>query len=231
MSESEQNLPSVGDVPNPSEGFGIVRNDSEHFGTVPKSAEDFRTVRNASERTENHTLTVREVARVFENAGVARTERSIINWCQPNPQGVARLDAYYDLEERRWFITQESVRRVITEEMARSAKHGELGPKAAERVVEPGAGSQEPNGGGATSDSEPPSERLKQLETEVMDLRILNSGKDFFIEQLRNERGEFIQQLVEGSRRIGELETKLRQLSAPQENSDGNHGSGPEASV
>lgn len=216
---SEPTSPNSGNLPNPSEGFGIVRNDSEHF----------RTVRNASERTENHTLTVREVARVFENARVARTERSIINWCQPNQQGVARLDAYYDLEERRWFITQESVRRVITEEMAKSAKHGELVPKTAERVAEPGAGSRESNGGGATSDSELPSERLKQLETEVMDLRILNSGKDFFIEQLRNERGEFIQQLVEGSRRIGELESELRQLSAPR-GSGGNHGSGHESS-
>ena len=208
-----------------------MRNDSEIFGTVPKSAEDFRTVRNVSERTESHTLTVREVARIFEEAGVARTERSIINWCQPNPQGVARLDAYYDIEERRWFITRESVQRVIAEERAKSAKHGESLPKAAERVAEPG-GLREPNGGGAiTSDTEPPSERLKELEKKVMDLRILNNGKDFFIEQLRNERGEFIQQLVEGSRRIGELETELRQLSAPREGLDGNLGSGSGSSA
>jgi hypothetical protein len=39
---------------------------------------------------------------------------------------------------------------------------------------------------------------------------------DFLIEQLRTERDSFIHQLVEGSRRIGELETELRQLNAPR---------------
>jgi hypothetical protein len=41
-------------------------------------------------------MTVRETARLFETAGVARSERSIVNWCQKNRQGIARLDAYYD---------------------------------------------------------------------------------------------------------------------------------------
>lgn len=48
-------------------------NDAEAFGTVPQTAE----------RKETHTLTVRETARMFEAAGAARTERSIINWGQP----------------------------------------------------------------------------------------------------------------------------------------------------
>jgi hypothetical protein len=38
---------------------------------------------------------VREAARLFEEAGASRTERSIINWCQPNRQGVSRLDAFF----------------------------------------------------------------------------------------------------------------------------------------
>ena len=67
---------------------------------------------------------------------------------------------------------------------------------------------------------EPTSERTNQVEKEVMDLKILNSGKDFLIDQLRNERDGFIQQLVEGSRRIGQLESELRQLSEPRDDSD-----------
>jgi hypothetical protein len=46
-----------------------------------------------AERKENHTLTVRETARMFDSAGAARTERSIINWCQPNRQGITRADS------------------------------------------------------------------------------------------------------------------------------------------
>jgi hypothetical protein len=43
-----------------------------------------------------HSLT----ARVFEGASVARTERSFINWRQPNKMGLARLEEYFDPNER-----------------------------------------------------------------------------------------------------------------------------------
>ena len=58
--------------------------------------------------------------------------------------------------------------------------------------------------------SEPTSDRVRDLEKEVMDLRILEAGKAYWIKQLREERDGFIKQLVAGSRRIGELETELR---------------------
>src|ERR1019366_10750177 len=86
-------------IPKDSASFGKVRNDSEQFGNVPK----------ASELKENHTLTVREASRMFEAASVARTERSIINWCQPNKMGIPRLDCYFDPNERKYFITPQSV--------------------------------------------------------------------------------------------------------------------------
>jgi len=69
----------------------------------------FRTIRKPSEPKEYCTLTVREVARLFEAAGVARTERSITNWCQPNKMGVARLENYFDPNERKYFISPKSV--------------------------------------------------------------------------------------------------------------------------
>src|SRR3954447_22775015 len=103
----------------PSEAFRAIPNDSETFGNVPHSSENFRNVRKGSARRENHTLTVREVARLFEAAGVTRTERSITNWCQPNKTGIARLDAYLDPNERKYFITPESVDAAIQEELAR----------------------------------------------------------------------------------------------------------------
>jgi hypothetical protein len=63
----------------------------------------------------------------------------------------------------------------------------------------------------------------KELEAVVMDLRIANRGKDYFIEELRKERAQFaderkelVSQLVEVNRRVGELEMKLLQLEAPK---------------
>jgi hypothetical protein len=49
-----------------------------------------------------------------------------------------------------------------------------------------------------------------------MDLKITNPGKDMFIEHLKTERGNFLGQLTESSRKIGELETKFLQLDAPE---------------
>ena len=79
------------------------------FRTVPNLSEEFGKVPQAAERHENQILTVRETARLFEAAGVARTERSIINWCQLNRQGIARLDSYFDPNERKYYISPQSV--------------------------------------------------------------------------------------------------------------------------
>ena len=120
MEQNNQN--EAGTVPPLSAEFGNVRNDSESFRTVRNDSESFRNVPKAAERKENHTLTVREAARLFEAAGVARTERSIINWCQPNRTGIARLDAYFDPNERKYYLTPLSVELAIAEEKAKAAK-------------------------------------------------------------------------------------------------------------
>jgi hypothetical protein len=184
-------------VPKASESFGKVRNDSARFGTVPK----------ASERKENHSLTVREAAKMFEAAGVARTERSITNWCWPNRQGVSRLDSYFDPNERKYYITPESVELAIAEEKAKAAKLNEPSeplrniPKGSER---------------ANDASEPDNDRVKELERENLDLKITNRGKDYLIEQMQKERDGFFNQLLTANRKMGELETKLLQVEGPK---------------
>ena len=99
----------AGKAESPSE----VQSDAEEFRKLPNDAEDFGTIPQTAERKENHTMTVRESARLFESAGVARTERSIINWCQPNRQGIARLDSYFDPNERKYYITPQSVEAIF----------------------------------------------------------------------------------------------------------------------
>ena len=183
-------------VPNASESFGKVRNDSARFGNVPKT----------SERKENHTLTVREATRMFEAADVARTERSIVNWCQPNRTGIARLDSYFDPNERKYFITPQSVELAIAEEKARAAKTNE--------PSEP-VGSFRNDSEGLKKGSVSGDEQLKELERENLDLKIANRGKDYLIEQLQKERSGFFDKLLAANRKVGELETKLLQIELP----------------
>lgn len=200
-----------------SEDSGNTRNDSESFRTVPKASESFGKVRNdsaqlgsipqASERKENHSLTVREAAKMFEAAGVARTERSIINWCQPNKMGISRLDCYFDPNERKYYITPQSVELAIAEEKAKATKIN----VPSEPVGNVPKGSE-----GGKGVSEPDDDRIKELERENLDLKITNRGKDFLIERMQKERDGFFAQLLTANRKMSELEMKLIQLEGPK---------------
>jgi len=205
-------------VPNVSEPFGNVPHDSEPFRKLPNDAEAFRSIPKTSERKENHTLTVREAARMFEAAGVARTERSITNWCQPNRTGVARLDAYFDPNERKYYISPQSIELAIAEEKAKAAKINDAepfgkAPQDAEsfRTVR---NHGETNKRSIPNDSE--DRDVKELENEVRDLQITNRAKDIFIEQMQKERNGFFDQLLTANRKMGELEAKLFQLEGPK---------------
>jgi len=186
-----------------SEGFGNVPNSSVGFGNIPQHAEVFRTIRNGAERTDQHTLTVREVARLFEDAGVPRTERSIINWCQPNRQGIARLDAYFDTNERKYFITGQSVHLAIKEEQAKQA----VTTSAPEQEAETPKRAETP----PRHDSES-NDRIKELERQNRDLEIATRAKDYYLERLEKDRDQFGEKLIGMSRYVGELETQLLQL-------------------
>ena len=213
-----------GNVPNTSEPFRTVPNRSDAFGNVPHPAEEFRTVSRRAERRSDHTLTVREVARMFETAGVARTERSIVNWCQPNKTGIARLDSYYDPNERRYYITAESVSLAIQEEQSRAVRGGtELnaasGPDTPPRTAVSG-GRREPSAGELDD-----TEAVRMMRQENLDLKITNRAKDMFIEQLQKEREGFalerqgyVEKLMTFNHRLGTLESQLLQLSAPDGN-------------
>ena len=220
---SPQTAETFRTVPQPSEAFGNVPSDSEPFRTLPNDAEDFRKVRNGSARTENHTLTVRDVAKMFEQAGVPRTERSVVNWSQLNRQGVARLDAFFDENEGRYYITPQSVNRAIEEERARaSANNQPLSapqnpfPKQEQPPV------SEPTRRHGTESSEADTQELADLRRKVMDLEITNRVKEQLLARLNDElirkddeRLGYIERLISDSRRIGELESQLIQIGAP----------------
>ena len=146
---------------------------------------------------------------MFEAAGVARTERSIVNWCQPNRTGIARLDSYFDPNERRYYISPQSVELAIAEEKAKAAKINE--PSETFGSVPQTAAAP----GKARPVLEPDETRVKELERETLDLKIANRGKDYLIEQMQKERTGFFEQLLTANRKMGELETKLLQIEPP----------------
>lgn len=166
---------------------------------------------NVSERKESHTLTVRDAARMFEAAGVARTERSIVNWCQPNKLGVPRLESYFDPNERRYYLTSESVERAIQEEIQKAAKVNE--PSEPFGTVPKPLETRNP----APEDVGHNREGIEELKKEITDLKITNRAKDLFIEQLRNEREGLINQVIQSSEKVGELQSRLLQLESPKE--------------
>ena len=206
--ESEQLLKLPGSIPKNAETSTYVPQASAEFRTVPKLTEEFGKVPQVAERKENHTLTVRETARMFESAGVARTERSVINWCQPNRQGITRLDSYYDPNERKYYITPQSVEAVIQEEIQRANKSSE--PSTSEAFGSPVAHVK--HSGNINNTDE---KRLKELEREIFDLQIANRGKDYLIGELNKDRKSFYDQLLNANRIVGQLETKVNQLSGP----------------
>jgi hypothetical protein len=83
----QQTGPASEDLPKDSEGVGSA---SE------VTSESVKQIRNRTGRTEDHTVTVREAGKIFEEASLPVTERTIINWCNPNKRGIVRLDCYFD---------------------------------------------------------------------------------------------------------------------------------------
>ena len=200
-----------GYIPQDAEVPFDVPHAAAEFRTLPNTVEDFGKVTQVAERKENHTLTVRETARMFEAAGVARTERSVINWCQPNRQGITRLDSYYDPNERKYYITPQSVEAVIQEEIQRSNKSS--APSTSEPFGSPVAHVKH-----FTTEKMMPhvEQKVQELEREVQNLKIANEVKDKFIALMKNERTGFIDKLITANRAMGQLETKLNQLEAPK---------------
>ena len=149
----------------------------------------------------------------------APSRRTCIRWLataagrrlsvQPNRTGIARLDAYFDPNERRYYISPQSVDQAIAEEKAKANKNkdasepfGNVPPEAKTvgKIKQP-------------IDDE---SRVKEMEREIFDLQITNRGKDYLIGELNKERKSFFDQLLSANRKMGELENKLLQIESPE---------------
>jgi hypothetical protein len=125
------------------------------------------------------------------------------------------LDACFDPNELKYYITPQSVDLAIAEEKAKAAKGNTPSEPVGSVPKEPERRSGQP------ADSREPG-RIKELELQVRDLEITNRVKDQVIGmkdqqigQLQQEQRDYIERLIDSGHRIGELETKLLQLEGP----------------
>ena len=202
---------AVRSSPTPSETVRPDPTGSDPNRHGPTESEPIRQGLTPPERKQNHTLTVQEVARMFEAAGVARTERSILRWCRRIEGEVPRLDNDLDPNERRRYITPESVEQVITEEKAK-AKRNSLMSGSSLSMEADDLKAFRGNMHSKDTGSEGETGRITELERELQDAKIASGVKEEFIKRLHADRRELIERLERSSYRIGMLETKLTQL-------------------
>ena len=186
-------------------------------------------------RTDAHTLTTREVMKMFEAAGIPRAQRSIERYCQQGD-----LDCLPDAIERRQYITQASVDTLIGQLKELAARHQNA--NAEQRSPTPDDDTQqqpattENNASVKHSTPEKQSEkhargeyedrmqemevRMKELENQNFNLEIDKRARDQIVSMLRDQMSQqtkvFSTELTQQSRRVGQLETEMRQLMAPR---------------
>jgi hypothetical protein len=175
-----------------------------------------------------YSLSVEEVVLLFDEAGLPRGERSIQKSCKRGD-----FDAILGDTDRgqRYFVTPESVDRRI-KELKQIASQNPKFANVREETRSFANGREQsrttPNDSTFTSNSEATKEgsketekEIKDLELEVLNLKIDNRGKEQFIKQMVEDRKELMNKVREGweealklSATVGELKSQLR-LTAP----------------
>jgi hypothetical protein len=169
-----------------------------------------------------YTLTAEEASQRFINAGVPRSPRTIDRYCKSGHLVCIKVDTE---RNEKYFITSESVAARIQQlQQVVPSGHVETEPDMSRHVASRPDMSRHDSIDDQTilDEKKKLEERIAELERENLDLKITNRGKDYFVEELKNERVNFesirkemTQQLIEQSRRVGELEVKVHLIEAP----------------
>jgi hypothetical protein len=79
---------------------------------------------------------------------------------------------------------------------------------------------EKPRGSRSKDDTEN-NGRVVELEKEILDLKILNKGKDYFIEQMKSESVRLIDIIEQRNHAVGRLEERVQRLQLDAPNSSG----------
>src|ERR671938_1539476 len=220
-----------------------MNDDTQQFSPTPSDNDRPRptesdTVRPSptmsATRTEAHTLTTREVMKIFEAAGIPRAQRSIERYCQQGD-----LDCLPDAIERRQYITRASVDTLIGQLKELAARH----QKTSAEQMSPTAGDDTERQDATTTTREsmkhstPEKQgekhevgdyqqqiaameaRIKELENKNFNLEIDKRAKEEVIGLMREEITKrlttFSSEIVKQSKRVGQLETRMKYRQLP----------------
>ncbi len=189
-------------------------------------------------RSEFHTLTTRDVMKIFDEAGLPRNQRSIERYCKDN-----KLDCYADSDEQRYYITRASVDRLIGQLKEIQARHPQANLSPPPQMSATSGADverqrptlmQDADTVKRTTDEKRESEtakeeyekKMKELEDKIFNLEVDKRAKDQVVtmlrDQLKDDRDHYGQLLVQHTnkiakygRRLGQLETEVKQLKAP----------------
>jgi hypothetical protein len=183
-----------------------------------------------------YTLTAEEASRLFINAGVPRSPRTIDRYCKSGHLACMKVDTE---RNEKYLITSESVAARIKElQQVMPSGHVETQPDMSRHDESRPDMSRHDSINDQTilDEKRKLEEKLAELERENWDLKITNRGKDYFVEELKKQhetyetvRKEMTQQLIDQSRRVGELEVKVNLLEAPRR--DVSRASEPQSTV
>jgi hypothetical protein len=215
---------------------------SDHVRPSPTPSDDVRPRPTMSAtRTDAHTLTTREVMKIFEEASIPRAQRSIERYCQQGD-----LDCLPDAIERRQYITRASVDTLIGQLKELAARHQNVNPNGEgeerattdddmerqtgrpehnERVKHgtPEKHDEKPRIGEYEARIQELEAHAKELENQNFNLEIDKRARDQIVGMLRDQMTQqtkvFSTELTQTSRRVGQLETEVRQLTAPRRDS------------
>jgi len=163
-----------------------------------------------------HTLSVEEVASLFADAGIPKSIRTVQRYCRSGILESIRTDT--ELGDK-YLIDRASVDRRI-EELKKFQQMMATTPVATSLdTSRPDASRRDPTRNDATrrdNSNDDAAPRVKELEAEVLNLKIDNRAKEIVITQMVDERKGFLSQMTEQATRIGELRAKLLQLVSPK---------------
>jgi hypothetical protein len=166
--------------------------------------------------TSRHTLSVDEAAALFVDAGVPKSVRTVQRYCRSGILESIRTDTEFG---EKYLIDRSSVdRRIADLQKLQELMAATLVATRPDTSRHDGSRRDTSRNDATRRDNgdESMAPRVKELEEEVLNLKIDNRAKEIVINQLVGERKGFLSQITEQAGRIGELGATLRQLMAPR---------------
>jgi hypothetical protein len=191
-------------------------------------------------RSDQHTMTTTEVVQLFDSSALPREKRSIERYCE---QG--KLDCFKDPDELRYYVTRTSAEKLIghlkelkerhppqpsapvapppSATAEQNVRHGPTVSRDTDDVKRGTPDTQgEKHATGEHDEQLAAMEaRIKELENKNFNLEIDKRAKEEVIglmrEEITKQLTAFSSEIVKQSRRVGQLETRIkyRQLPAP----------------